>query len=192
MPVRRVVAPELEPVTLFQAKEQLRLESDADNDYVDGLITTAREHIERVCWRGLVTQTWELVLPAFPEDGTPLPMGNLASITSIKYIDTAGVEQTLAGSEYEADTDSVPGTLRLAYGAEWPEARDQWDAVRIRYVVGWAVASVPKPLFHAIMLIVSQLYEHRTPEVTGTIIAKVQLSLDALLAPFELRSFDGP
>lgn len=108
------------------------------------------------------------------------------SVTSVKYLDGNGTQQTIASSDYLLDVVSVPGRVRLAYGASWPAHREQWDAVRVRYVVGWAVASVPQPIKQALLLLVSQMYEHRTPEVIGGAVSPIQFAVDALLRPYRL------
>lgn len=185
-----ITPPSSEPVTLEEARAHLRLDDTTEDVYVEGLLRGARQHVEEVCWRGLVTQTWELVLDAFPdEDEVELPKGNLASITSVTYVDANGASQVLATTEYVADAVSVPGKLRLAYGKSWPSTRGQWDAVRVRYVVGWSVAQVPQPIKQALLLLVSQMFEHRTPEVSGTIVSKVAFAVEALLAPYRLVGF---
>lgn len=187
MRLRVVTPPAAEPVTLAEAKAHLRLEGTDDDTYVEVLIQAARQHVEEVCWRGVVTQTWEAVLSCFPsEEAVMLPGGNLASITSVAYTDGDGDAQTMSTDDYEADTVSVPGRLVLSYDAAWPSTRSQWDAVRVRYVVGWEVANVPAPVKQALLLLVSQMYEHRTPEVTGVSMGRVTFSVDALLAPYRL------
>ena len=110
MPFRVTSAPASEPVTTAEAKEHLRLETALDDVYVASLIVAARRHVEQVCRRGLVTQSVELMVPKFPEtcyqlyDGVTLPQqetlkgtlelpfGQLASVTSVKYIDPLGAE----------------------------------------------------------------------------------------------------
>jgi uncharacterized phiE125 gp8 family phage protein len=184
---RLVTPPAEEPVSLAEAKEHLRLEGTEDDTYVSALIQAARQHVEEVCWRGLVMQMREIVLDRFPDCAEmDLPGGNLGAITSVTYVDAAGAEQTLDPSVYEADTGSVPGRLLLAYGQSWPSARCQWNAVRVRYTVGWAVADVPAPIKHALLLLIAHLYEQRAPEVTGAAIGKVEFAVDALLEPYRL------
>jgi uncharacterized phiE125 gp8 family phage protein len=191
MRFRVVTPPASEPVTLAEAKAHLRLESTEDDTYVSALIQAARQHVEEVCWRGVVTQTREAVLEAFPhEDAVELPGGSLGAITSATYVDADGATQTLDADVYEADTVSVPGRLVLAYGKDWPSTRCQWDAVRIRYTVGWAVADVPAPIKQAMLLLVAQLYENRVPEVVGGVsLARIAFAIDALLAPYRLARF---
>jgi uncharacterized phiE125 gp8 family phage protein len=130
------------------------------------------------------------VLEGFPcGSEVELPGGNLGAITSVVYVDADGAEQTLDADTYEADTVSVPGRLLLAYDESWPSTRSQWNAVRVRYTVGWAVADVPAPIKQALLLLVAQLYEHRVPEITGTIVSPVRFAVDALLSPYRLNEF---
>lgn len=190
MLVQLITPPAFEPVSLQEAKDHLRLEVGDDDAQVTADILGARQWVEEYLWRGLVTQTWELTLGGFPcEDQVELPKGNLASITSVTYVDGDGATQTLATTEYVADAVSVPGKVRLAYGKSWPGTRYQWNAVKVRYVVGWAVADVPQPIKNAMKLLISQLYEHRTPEVVGTIVSPVQFAVTSLLAPYRLARF---
>lgn len=187
MILRLASTPAVEPVSIEEAKAHLRLESDEDDDYVETLIQGAREVTEKSLGRGLVTQTWELTLDEFPdEEEIELPKGALASVTSVQYLDANGVLQTLATTEYEVDSKSEPGKVRLAYAKSWPTTRERWNAVRVTYVVGTAAAAVPKPIYQAMLLLISQAYEHRTPEVTGTIVSKVEFSFSALLAPYRI------
>lgn len=49
------------PVTLSEAKAQLRLEAafTTDDTYITSLISVAEAHVESYCNRRLITQTWE-------------------------------------------------------------------------------------------------------------------------------------
>ncbi len=194
MAVYLYTAPASEPLTLAEVHKQLNLEHALDDVFLTGLISAARTHLEKECWRGFVTQTWEMVLSAFPADGNlpierqgiELKKGNLVSVTSVKYIDEAGVQQTLAvNTDYVVDTVNLPGRVRRAYGVSWPGHRLQWDAVRIQYVVGWSVANVPTPLKQAMLMLVSQMYEIRTPEVEKAL-SVVGFAVDALSRPYRM------
>lgn len=182
-------APAEEPVTLGEAKAHLRIEHDSDDDKLNALIQAARQWAEEYLWRGIVTQTWEATLDAFPDSGViELAKGHLGSVTHVKYLDTNGVEQTLSTALYTADGLSVPPKIRLTYGESWPTTRDVWNAVTVRYVVGWAVADVPEPIRQGILLLVSEMYEHRTPTTYGQI-SQLPFAFRALLAPYQLRRF---
>lgn len=193
MPIRVVTAPGESPVSLTEAKAHLRLEESADDAYVTVLIEAARVHVEKTCERGLVLQTVELTAPPlFGVESVSLPGGSLADVpqVEVRYLDPNGVLTLLAASVYFtlAGGDAKPGKLHLVPGNTWPAMAERPDSLRVLYRVGWATAAaVPAPLRHAVLLVVSQLYEHRTPEITGTIATSLEFSLDALMAPFRFR-----
>lgn len=211
--------PDDEPVSLDEAKAQLRLETSDDDAFVSTLLLIARKHVESYCNRGLVKQKWEAVLDEFPNNarspwythscgrwssfdrwpcqacelfielrkGQLADLGVASAVESVKYIDLAGVQQTLVlNTDYVVNPVNVPGRVHLAFGKSWPEARRQWDAVRITYSVGWAVDAVPEPIKQGMLLLVSQMYEHRVPEVTGTIATAIKFSFEALLNPYRI------
>lgn len=185
---RVVTAPASEPVSLSEAKAHLRLEESADDTYVTTLIAAARTHIEKACARGLVLQTIELLKPGFLAEGLALEGGHLATTPNlvVKYLDEDNVEQTLGASNYYVVTggEHGPARLYLEPDGEWPELADRVDALRISYRVGWDTpAAVPASLRQATLLLVSQMYEHRTPEVAG-VLAQVQFAVEALISPF--------
>jgi hypothetical protein len=62
----------IEPLMLYQAKKQLRLEPTditLDDAYIAGLIPTARLAVEQLTRRALITQTRALYLDSFPSAG---------------------------------------------------------------------------------------------------------------------------
>lgn len=191
MLTRLVTPPAEEPVTLAEAKAHLRLEHDLDDSYVSTLITAARQYVEEYLWRAVLTQTWELVMDGFPVgvDWIELPKGELQDVDSVDYLDSEGVAQDWA--DYDIDFASIPGRIRLIFGGSWPSGvRSAWNSVVIRYVVGWeAPEDVPAPIKQAILLLVSQLYENRTPEVTGVTVSAIAFSAKALLAPYRIARF---
>lgn len=66
MRARLVEAPEEEPISVGEAKSHLRLDTAVDDDYLKNLlIPAARQLLEELCWRGFITQKWELVLDGF-------------------------------------------------------------------------------------------------------------------------------
>lgn len=116
-----------------------------------------------------------------------LPFGELASVVSVTYVDGGGTIQTLTPvTDYSVDTVNVPGRIRPAFGKAWPQHRLQWDAVRVQYVVGWAVDAVPNSIKLAMLMLVNKLYEHDEDVVTPAIAAEIRLPFEALLAPHRI------
>ena len=164
MALKLITAPTTYPVTLAEAKLHCRIDSTDDDTLVTALITAATEMCEQKVGRAIMPQTWELTLDSFEDIW--LTRTPVQSITSLKYIDEAGVEQTLSGSLYSFAQDDF-GFARVdpVYGAEWPTTRDQINAVTLRYVAGYAnAAAVPEGIKQWIKLSISTMYENRETE----------------------------
>ncbi len=128
------------------------------------------------------------------EDAIELPKGQLATltdhtspVTSVVYIDPGGAQQTLDPSLYQVDDVYVPGHIRTPFGIDWPLTRFQWDAVKIQYVVGWALADLPMPIKQALLLLVAQWYEFRTPQVLDRRVENMGFAVKALLETYRLN-----
>ena len=186
-----VAGPTAELITLAEAKAHLRLETNLDDAYVNALIVAARQYVEKISWRAFVTQTWMLTLDGFPGDVIELPRGSLISVATVQYLDPNNVSQVVPNTVYELDKLSIPGHILLKEGQSWPDTLLRWNAVNITYDVGYGPtpADVPEPVKHVVKLLVSQMYEHRTPEVTGTIVSQVKFAVDALLYNYRLMRF---
>lgn len=186
MALTLVTAPAVEPVSLQEAKDHLRIDGDADNAVIDALIYAAREAIENATGRALIQQTWDLKLDSFGdcdyyrEGAIWLPKPPVTSITSISYVDTAGATQTWSSSEYQTDLPSGPHAMRArvlpAYGYSWPSTRCQMNAVTIRFVCGYGTTpeSVPSLLPVAMKLLIGHWYENRANDEAQTVPAWVR------------------
>lgn len=164
MSLTLISGPSAEPITLAEAKLHCRVDADltADDALITALIVAARERAEHELGRALISQTWERVLDAFPaDDDILLGMPPVQSITSVKYIDPTGVEQTVSGSLYVLDKERE-GWAILAAGATWPDTMDTANAVRVRFVAGeTSAASVPESIKLWIRLHVGEWYASR-------------------------------
>jgi uncharacterized phiE125 gp8 family phage protein len=164
MALKVITPPTVEPVTLTEAKLHCRVDGSSEDTLITGLIQAAREHVENIILhKALVTQTLEYVISAFPENDLQLPMPPLASVTSIKYTDSVGVESTIAPADYVVNSDCSPGLVIPAYGKSWPSATLRPSGgIRVRYVAGYGLAaSVPQGFKQAILLLIGHLYQNR-------------------------------
>ena len=195
-----VVAPTAEPVTLPEMRLHLKIDSDVtdDNDLISGLIVAARKHAEMFTRRAFVTQTWDLFLDDFPgsfnsvhsvithttlaSDMITVPKPPLASVTTITYVDTDGVTQTLVeNTDFVIDTNSEPGRIIPEFNKFWPSTRSVMNAVKVRFVAGYGdETTVPDDIKAAIKVMVGGWYNvreellvDRTPKISG--IAKTLL-----------------
>ena len=188
MGLKLISPPEVEAVTLAEAKAHLRLDTATDDAYVSALIPAARERIELFLRRALISQAFELTLDRFPENtrSIDIPRPPLQSVEWIKYTDTAGALRTLTEDEYVVDLSSNEvGRVALAWNQYWPVTRDSINAVVIRYVAGYgdAAADVPQAIRHGILMEISNLYENREDVIVGQPVNMLAVS-ERLLWPY--------
>lgn len=183
-----VTAPEVEPVSLAEARLHLRSDDSVttDDELITSLIVAARQSVESRTNRALVTQTWDAFYEAFPDDRVLLvPKPTLQSVTSVKYRDGSNVEQTLASTEYDTDVSSLPGVVSRGYSKTWPTTYERPQAVTVRFVAGYGLAaSVPDAIKAAMKLMMGHWYANREAVVTGTISTALEMTVDALLGPY--------
>jgi len=153
-------SPVLEPITVQEAKAQARISHDTEDRLIASYIQAAREQAEAYLGRGLYTQSWTLHLQTWAEV-IYLPMAApLQTVTSVKYYDTDGTQQTLSSSYYTVDTASLPGRITRASGQAWPslQADRLSGTIQIVYVVGWtSIANIPEKFKQGIRLWVSAM-----------------------------------
>ena len=149
-------------MSLEEAKQTLRLSQTDSTHNVDLLtkIDSATEQVEQDTDRVLIYQTFELTRDTFPSNNGLIVFHQkpIASITSIKYIDTEGVEQTIDPSNYKLNEGS-----REVYpvnGYTWPTVSSEPYAVIIEYIAGYGLTrqEVPDLIRSAVLLQVGKWF----------------------------------
>lgn len=166
-PVPKIIsAPSVEPVTLERLRRHLRLPADqtAEDDDLEESIVAARQEAEHLTGRALAPQTLEIALDAWPADGIELRRPPLVSVTWLKYVDLEGVERTVDPADYALDTHQEPAWLVPVYDALWPLARDQANAIQVRYVAGYPEGQCPALIRRWILLRAGTLFEFRNAD----------------------------
>ena len=190
MNLLRTVEPAELPVTLAEARAQLREPPTAENGLISALIQTATAMLESrdgFLGRALVSQSWTLKIHQFPgvSGRIELPFPPLISVDAITYINEAGDEITVPSTEYVVDTGTFRGRIRPGYLKTWPQARLDDYAVSIEFTCGYgAAAAVPAPLKQAILLLVGHWFRHR--EAIGAIPGGMQFSVEALCSTYRV------
>lgn len=183
-----ITAPSVEPVTLAQAKQYARVEITDDDSLITTLITVARKAVEKEARQALITQTWKAHYDQFPfspgyynrtirqmgvgplwlpQQGGgvfQLPLPPLISVSSITYYDSNNTFQTIDPSIYNV-APGLPGRVQPVFGKVWPIAAPIINAVQITFVAGYgpAAANVPEPATLAILRLVFDWYNRRSP-----------------------------
>lgn len=191
----RVTAPTTSILTLEETKVHLRVAHDDEDDLITSLIAAATAFIEGPQGIGiaLLNQSWRLSLDGF----TPsirVPLGPVASITSVTYRDAAGTPQTLSAALYEADTDGSTATIFPAVNASWPSTSGRPGCVKVTFVSGYGddPADVPADLRAAALLLVGHLYSNREAVVgtTGSVTPlELPLGVEAILSRYRVTTF---
>lgn len=190
MATKIITAPSFEPLSVADVSEYLRLDdSPTDTLLISSLITAARQHLENYLNRYIAEQTVELALTGW-KDKIDLS-APVQSVTSVKYLDENGVEQTLNPNQYLVDTYSEPAAIYPAHDVTYPNLYDQENNVKICYVVGFTSGGspdtnpLPDPLKFAMMLIIGDLYANR--EAGGEKAYQVNPTVQNLLQFYRLN-----
>lgn len=185
MRLKLATPPASEPVSLAEAKEQLRIDHSDEDGFITGLIEAARLYFEEAARRAFITQTWRLSLDEWPDDSDEieLPRPPLQSVTSVVYTDEDGNATTWSTDDYIVDTDSEPGRIVLASNKNWPGVTlYPANPIQITFVAGYGNDStdVPATYRQGIKLLIGHWYENREATVEATV-KKIPLAADSLI-----------
>jgi uncharacterized phiE125 gp8 family phage protein len=174
-----IAPPAAEPVSLAEAKAWLRVDTTSEDAAIASLIGAARDAVEQATNRRLVTQSWRIVVDAWPftqgADGSlallatrpssgvrevALRIAPLVSVTAVRVYDSGGQPQILAASMWR-----LVGALdrrRLLFNAAPPAPGVPAGGIEIDVVAGFGAAGdVPAPLRQAVLELVAQGFENR-------------------------------
>lgn len=177
----QVEGPAVEPVALSDMKAHLRVDDDAEDDLIEGLIKAARLMVEAASRRLLIAQTWRVHVDCWPEDGTLLlPLSPLIAVESITVADSSGTGIAIPPERIDADALSDPPRI-VVIDPPIPGRARNGIAVTVRAGYGAAPEDVPATLRLAIKIMAARWFENR-----GDVAGDQTLPPDALalIAPF--------
>ena len=117
-----------------------------------------------------------------------LPYAPLASITHIKYYDSANAQQT-----WTEDTDysvhkfiNQKGFIEIINGISYPNVYERADAIEIKFKAGYGTGAsdVPEAIKTAILLIIGFMYEKREDSVS-----RLPKASEYLLDPYRFKTY---
>ena len=181
--------PALEPVSVGEAKDHLRIDHSDEDALISSLILTSRLHIEAALSIALVNQTWTWKFDAWPNSGATvaLPLRPVSAINSITVLDQDGAPTILDPGDYELDGNEVPPRL-IRLTTQWLKPGKSHAGIEISLTAGFGATAgdVPQPVRHALLLLVAHWYEHRDPIEIGSEKMAIPKSVSTLLKPYRV------
>jgi uncharacterized phiE125 gp8 family phage protein len=188
MPSILLAGPAVEPITLAEAKQFIRVEHDDDDDIIAALIAGSRIHVETQTRRALITQSWRLTRDVWPELGCvpvlPVPLRTLDAARVYKF---DGSTLAIEVAAFAVDKTAAPARLAFTRGA-LPAPERTVGGIEIDVTCGYgdALENVPEPLRQAIRLLVAHWYENRGLVAIGHEVAVLPQTAAALIAPYRV------
>lgn len=181
-----IEAPDDQVINLADCKKALGISGTSQDGPIQAAINAATDELDAAGggWlgRALREQTWELQLDSFVCERCrrpdrryhcvarglsgceiDLPYPPLLTIVSVKYLDVAGIDQTLVvGAGFRVLRQGElhrKQAIGPVYGGAWPAARCDEASVRIRYTCGYDEDAnvMPRNLKSAVCLIVRDI-----------------------------------
>lgn len=120
--------------------------------------------------RSVLPYTWRMYRPGWPCNGVMrLPFPPVRTVTSVKYRDSAGAEQTLASSAYVVrKPPAVPAEIVAISPNDLPGIEEHPRAVTIEFTAGYGTAAGEEPVPDVLKQGVSFMAGHylENPEAT--------------------------
>src|SRR5262245_56901775 len=114
MALFRTVEPEVEPVTLGEVKEHLRITHTSEDELLSGIIRAARDEVERATGTALISQAWRLVLDRWPRNGCVHLMRHpVRAVLSVTAYGTDGEASLIHQASCQLDPLSRPARLHF-------------------------------------------------------------------------------
>jgi uncharacterized phiE125 gp8 family phage protein len=181
----RITSPAVEPVSLAFAKQHCRVDTEADDLYIQSLIAVARQYVEDVLDITICTTVWEVKYDLFPVWAIVLPrLPMLDRAVTVTYRSGDGTySQLSSATDFQVDASVLPGRIYPQWARSWPATRGDENSVTVRYSAGYGDdgQTAPPVVKHLILLLTAHWYDTRQPAVTGAP-QSVPHTFDTLLA----------
>jgi uncharacterized phiE125 gp8 family phage protein len=184
MTIIELTPPLVEPLTLFEMRAHLRLDTQDEDDLLVLLSTVAREHLERETGLVLAARDFRLCLDDWPEGGiVTMARGPVRAVTSVIVYDGEGVPQSVDLDGHLLDGEARPARLWLR---AVPEPGRAMNGIEVEFSAGFGEsgADVPQTLKRAMLLHVAAMFAVRGVVAPDAQPAVMPPGYDRLIAPF--------
>ena len=169
-----VSGPAVEPLSLAETKAHLRVSGSAEDLLIASLITAARVHLELALGCAFITQSWSWFLDAWPRRARiELPLGPVRSITALRVLTAGDVVAIVPPTSILLTGRAVPPYVSLKDRTPWAQGAPQpayaGNGIEIEFVAGFGntPADVPEPIRRALLLLIAQWSDQRSPIEIG-------------------------
>lgn len=151
--------PQVEPISLDEAKVYLRVDGNHEHALLERLIKTARRMVEDYTSRAMITQVHAVMAPY--EQAVTLPVAPFQNIAAIPQVCLGKTSERVRNYRLDQTRPQARVFLRHNFTDE--------HMVRIEYRCGYGdhPHDVPEPLRQAVLLLVGDLYENRPADGSG-------------------------
>lgn len=192
MRIITIAEPEIEPITLEEAKQHARIDIDYDDNLINVYITTARRFCEKWCALSFITQTKSIFYNINDLNFTwcnyiKLPMNPVQTIESYTTFDSDGIGSIVDPTDYYLAGQN----LVFSSSYNYPSDMRSQNSYQIDAVVGFGddAASVPEEIKTAIKYLVAHYYQNRealtNDSVNPTSNIAIPFNITAGLAPYK-------
>lgn len=164
MTERLITPPAAMAVSLDAARDAARVDGTDLDVMIEIQVRAITEDAEHLTGRAFIQQTWRVTLDRFPS-AIRLPAPPVSAVSSVKYLDADGVEQTLHPDDYTVDAVSEPGFIVPAPGKAWPSTACRINAITVDVVCGYGAADATTPASIK-AYILAKVQEHFAPAGT--------------------------
>lgn len=161
--------PAIEPVTLQEVKNYVKLDGTSEDTYLESMITAVRLAMEGHLGRSLISQTLVLRMDSWPSDTLTLPRPPLISVVEVRTLDEDGTETVYAATNYYVILGER-SELVIRQGKAIPSNVNRYKGgYEVEYTAGYgtAAADVPEAIRQAILQWIAAVYETKVPDLSN-------------------------
>ncbi|MBN8532661.1 MAG: phage head-tail connector protein [Rhizobiales bacterium] len=156
-----VDGPQLEPVSLMEAKAWLRVDGAEEDSLIQALIVSARLMVEAQIGRVLLAQNWRLIGDAWPPgESIPVKIGKVISVAGGRVFPAEGAPELMSSDDFAIERGVEHDTI-VPQRRPVPGRRRSGIEIDLRLGFGEMGTDVPEPLRLAIRHLLTHGFEQR-------------------------------
>ena len=181
MYLERISAPAIEPVSVQEMKQHLRLDHDEEDGLLAGMVVAARRHLEKRLSLAFLSARWRYRADKTPRGRAALevPLFPLASVQQVRLYLEDGTTALADLANMQVRSAVRPAIIT---GVRIPFAAQPAHGAEIEFTAGYGDApeDVPEQMRLAIRLLAAHFYENRV-EMPGCVMPSMPASVSLLL-----------